>query len=60
MTTELQDFKSRAAEKTADPARAGHRGIIAKAIRTYDEQVARVKRQFTDWQGCSSNLWAEE
>jgi L-lactate dehydrogenase complex protein LldF len=49
MTTELQDFKSRAAEM-ADPARAGLRGIIAKAIRTYDEAVARGKRQFTDWQ----------
>jgi hypothetical protein len=36
MTTELQDFKSRATEKSAD---LQHRGIIAKAIRTYSRTL---------------------
>jgi muconolactone delta-isomerase len=47
MTTELANFKSRATEKSRD---LQHRGIIRKAIRTYDEAVVRGKRQFTDWQ----------
>src|SRR5436190_17669748 len=55
MTTELQDFKSRATEKSAD---LQHRGIIAKAIRTYDEAVVRGKRQFTDWQAARSEAAA--
>jgi L-lactate dehydrogenase complex protein LldF len=55
LTTELQDFKSRATEKSRD---LQHRGIIRKAIRTYDEAVVRGKRQFTDWQAARAEAAA--
>jgi L-lactate dehydrogenase complex protein LldF len=55
MNVEVKEFKSRAAEKTAD---LRHRGIIAKAIRTYDEAVSRGKRQFTDWQAARAEAAA--
>ena len=55
MTTTLEQFKHDAAEKTAD---LRHRGVIQKAIATYDAAVARGRLRFADWQNARSHAAA--
>ncbi len=54
-TTAFEQFKRAAAEKTAD---LRHRGVIQKAIATYDAAVARGRLRFADWQNARSHAAA--
>jgi L-lactate dehydrogenase complex protein LldF len=55
MTSNAQQFLEAAAVKAAD---LRHRGVIQKAISTYDAAVARGKARFADWQNARSHAAA--